>query len=397
MAPCLLAMAEPRKLPFLGGAIASVYGRICAQQAQGTKKCPIDSFRKLAESGADNESCNKIDPAFPEMLFATLPLVLEFRGMFDLVEFRHLKYIAAIAETGNFTRAAERLFLAQPSLSKQIKELEDGIGIQIFVRHHDGVRITPAGQMIVSYAIEAVKARNEIIQAARAVHGGTIPALRIGFSCFVQQDVLRSLRDAYASLFPGCPMQFSGGDPAQILRRMEEKSLDAAVLPLPISGEQWTVEPVASAPLAVCMRADDPLAQQIEIQPSELAKRLKIFRNPDAHPEAHARLMELLAEIGIKPDVACLATTPMDIQWMVQSGSGLALIDEKTKLDPSLTTRRIANVNWSADTAFVHPLSAEHPALPILIRHFRKVNGSKPAKHTPRRNRANDLQMTLLA
>ncbi|MFZ0662093.1 MAG: LysR family transcriptional regulator [Acidobacteriaceae bacterium] len=101
--------------------------------------------------------------------------------MFDLVEFRHLKYIAAIAETANFTRAAERLFLAQPSLSKQIKDLEDGIGIQIFVRHHDGVRITAAGQMVVSYAIEAVKTRNEIILAARAVHTGEIPALRIGF------------------------------------------------------------------------------------------------------------------------------------------------------------------------------------------------------------------------
>lgn len=317
--------------------------------------------------------------------------------MFDLVEFRHLKYIAAIAETLNFTRAAERLFLAQPSLSKQIKDLEDGIGIQIFVRHHDGVRITAAGQMIVSYAIEAVKSRNEIIQAARAVHCGEIPPLRIGFSCFVQQEVLRSLSDAYASLFPGCPMQFSGGDPAQILRRMEEKSLDAAVLPLPISGDQWTVEPVVSVPLAVCMRADDPLAQQIEIQPSELAKRLKIFRNPEAHPEAHARLMELLTEIGIEPEVDCLATTPADIQWMVQSGSGVALIDQKTPLDPSLTTRPIANVAWTADSAFVHLIHAEHLALPVLIRHFRKMNGIKPAKHIPRRKHTNDLQMKLLA
>ena len=316
--------------------------------------------------------------------------------MFDLVEFRHLKYIAAIAETLNFTRAAERLFLAQPSLSKQIKYLEDGIGIQIFVRHHDGVRITAAGQMIVAYAIEAVKSRNEIIHAARAVHCGEIPPLRIGFSCFVQQDILRSLSDAYASMFPDCPMQFSGGDPAQLLRRMEDKILDAAVLPLPISGANWVVEQIASAPLVVCMRADDPLAQQIEIQPSELGKRLKIFRNPESHPEAHARLMEMLAEIGIEPEVSCLATTPADIQWMVQSGSGLALIDQKTPLDSSLTTRPIANVKWTADTAFVHPLSAEHPALPVLIRHLRKINGSKPAKHTHRRKHANDLQMKLL-
>ena len=317
--------------------------------------------------------------------------------MSDLVEFRHLKYIAAIAETANFTRAAERLFLAQPSLSKQIKDLEDGIGVQMFVRHHDGVRVTAAGQMVVSYAQEAVKARNEIILAARAVHCGEVPALRIGFSCFVQREILRSLSDAYASLFPDFRIQFAGGDPAQILRRMEEKNIDAAVLPLPVSGSDWAIERIASAPLLVCMRADDPLAQHTEIQPSELGKELKIFRSPEAHPEAHARLMEMLAEIGIGPEVSCLATTPADIQWMVQSGIGLALINQKTPLDPSLTTRPIANVNWTVDTAFIHPVDADHPALPVLTRDFRKAHGAQSVRHAPRRKQANDLQMKLLA
>lgn len=316
--------------------------------------------------------------------------------MSDLVEFRHLKYIAAVAETLNFTRAAERLFLAQPSLSKQIKDLEEGIGIQIFVRHHDGVRITAAGQMVVSYAQEAVKTRNEIIKAAHAVHCGEIPALRIGFSCFVQQEILRSLSDAYSSLFPDCRIQFAGGDPAQILRRMEEKSLDAAVLPLPVSGRDWAIEQIASAPLVVCMRTDDPLAQQIEIQPLELGKKLKIFRSPEAHPEAHARLMEMLAEIGIEPEESCLATTPADIQWMVQSGSGLALINQKISLDPSLTTRPIANVNWTADTAFVHSVRAKHPALPVLIRHLRKNENRNPPKQIQSKKQGT-LQLELLA
>src|SRR6185437_15192146 len=161
-------------------------------------------------------------------------------------------------------------------------------------------------------------------------------------------------------------------------------------LPLPITGENWVVEQVASAPLVACMRADDPLAQHTEIQPSELGKSLRIFRSPEAHPEAHARLMEMLAEIGIEPEVSCLATTPADIQWMVQSGSGLALIDQKTSLDPSLTTRPIANVSWTTETAFVHPMCAEHPALPVLIRHFRKMNGIRPAKHLPHKRRANE-------
>ncbi len=81
--------------------------------------------------------------------------------MSDLVEFRHLKYIVAVAETANFTRAAERLFLAQPSLSKQIKDLEDEIGFPIFVRNRDGVRITPAGQMIICLCTGSVVGASE--------------------------------------------------------------------------------------------------------------------------------------------------------------------------------------------------------------------------------------------
>jgi DNA-binding transcriptional LysR family regulator len=88
--------------------------------------------------------------------------------MSDNLEFRHLRYIVAIAETRNFTRAADRLFLTQPSLSRQIKDLEDDIGFPIFLRNRSSVDITPAGQLVVSYAQEALQERAELIRAARA-------------------------------------------------------------------------------------------------------------------------------------------------------------------------------------------------------------------------------------
>jgi DNA-binding transcriptional LysR family regulator len=138
--------------------------------------------------------------------------------MSDLVEFRHLKYIVSVAEAANFTRAAERLLLAQPSLSKQIKDLEDEIGFPIFVRNRDGVRITPARQMIIAYAQEALSVRREIMSMARAVHRGELAPLRLGFSPFVDPELLEFFRDGYAGLFPDCPIHFSGGNCLHILR-----------------------------------------------------------------------------------------------------------------------------------------------------------------------------------
>lgn len=317
--------------------------------------------------------------------------------MSDLLEFRLLKYIVAVAQTANFTRASERLFLAQPTLSQQVIALEEGIGVRIFTRRREGIHLTPAGQMLYVYAQEMLDLRDEVVNAARAMDRGEIPPLRIGLSSFINPDVLQSLRQAYSRLFPESPMQMTGGHPIQLLHRLEEKSLDAAILPLPVTGTNWVVAHIASDPLVVCMRSDDPLAAVREIQPSELADRLKVFRDPETHPAAHHRLMEMLIEIGIRPEATCLAATPADIQLMVQSGCGLALIDEKTALAPNLTSRPVAGVRWTADTAFVHHANADHLALSILLRHLPKMRRTPVRKLPVQQRELKPTQLELLA
>ena len=155
--------------------------------------------------------------------------------MSDLLEFRLLKYIAMIAETGNFTRAAERLYLAQPSLSEQIKNLEEGLGIEIFERGRNRVEPTPAGLILVNYAKEAMRSRNEIVKAARAIHQGEVPPLRLGFCGFVPTVALEGFQRLYESVFPACPVHLAGGNPAQIVDRLKRKTLDCALLPMPVS------------------------------------------------------------------------------------------------------------------------------------------------------------------
>jgi len=201
--------------------------------------------------------------------------------MSELVEFRHLKYIVAIAETGNFTRAAERLFLSQPALSKQIKDIESDIGFQIFERTRDGVIPTAIGQMVVDYAMETLYGRTHVFTLAKEIFLGKIPPLRMGFSCFVNSRHLQAFRTAYARKFPNCVLQLSGGDTVNILQRMERGDLDCAVLPLPVIGAKWVVEQIATTPLVACMRLDDPLAGESEVSLREIAERLTIFRDPD--------------------------------------------------------------------------------------------------------------------
>jgi len=304
--------------------------------------------------------------------------------MSDTVEFRHLKYIVAIAETGNFTRAAERLFVSQPALSKQIKDIEEEIGFLVFERTREGVFPTPLGQTVVDYAVATLDGRKQIFSLAKEIIRGNIPPLRMGFSCFVNSRHLQTFRARYSKHFPNCGLQLSGGDSVHVLQRLERSDLDCAVLPLPIVGTNWVVEQIASAPLVACMRNDDVLADRSEITLSDLVKRLTIFRDPDGHPAAHARLLQMFSEAGHSVHISCSAAAPSDIQLLVRDGYGVALVNEDMLLEKDITTRRLAGVHWTADTAFVYAADAKHPALAHIARSVFKQQAIPPPTEAKR-------------
>lgn len=308
-------------------------------------------------------------------------------AMSDSLDFRLLRYIVAVAETANFTRAAERLYLAQPSLSKQIKDLEEDLRFPIFERSRNGVHATPAGEMVLAYAKDTLKSRDELITMARAVHFGQLPALRVGFSTFVNAELLKRFHDDYCAMFPRCEIQLAGGDQASILEKIRQHILDCAVLLLPISGDHFQVQQVASSPLVVCLRSNDATTSRTELDIREIAPRIKVFPDPQAQPAAYARFVALFRQLDVPMQVTCLAGTPAEIQWMVKAGYGLALIDQLTVLDAGLTTRPLTGLDWTVDTAFVYQNRTDHIALSFLERslaqrwkHGRKTPGSESAQ-----------------
>jgi len=153
--------------------------------------------------------------------------------MSDSLTFRLLQYIKAVADTLNFTRAAERLYVAQPSLSQQIRELEDQLGFPIFARN-GGIRVTDSGRLLVAYAECALRERDEIVAMARAIHRCQVPPLHLGFSSFINVGLLENFRESYSEMFPGCEIQLSGSDPVLALQRLNQRRLDCAILPMPI-------------------------------------------------------------------------------------------------------------------------------------------------------------------
>lgn len=293
--------------------------------------------------------------------------------MSDSLTFRLLRYIKVSSETLNFTRAAQRVFVAQSSLSHQIGKLEDEIEVQIFQRVQNGLKLTPAGRIVVAYAESALQEWDHTVAMARAVQRNEVPPLRLGFSSFINAKLLERFREAYDRMFAGCTIRLQSGDPLLCLQRLDNRTLDCAVLPMPIDSSIYSVQLIARSPLVVCMRADDSLADRSPLNIDEIARRITIFRDPELHPSAHSRLVEMFEEAGVTIHLGCSARTPTEMQWMVKERYGLALIDQLSPLDPGLVTRPISRLNWTADTAFVHSSYADHVALPFIERFFQHI------------------------
>ncbi|WP_260705718.1 LysR family transcriptional regulator [Edaphobacter flagellatus] len=291
--------------------------------------------------------------------------------MSDIVEFRHLEYLVAIAERRNFSKAAEHVLRSQPAISHQIKMVEADIGYPLLVRDgRNGVHPTPAGEFVLAWARVILPQKKETFRMAKAIHDGTVPPLRMGFSSFVNSFLLDNFRLVYQGMFPDCEIQLSGADTQHVLERLEAGTLDCALLPMPIDRDRWDVREVAHSPLVICMRSDDALSTQVQVDIREVAQRLKVFRDPELHPAAHARLSEMFSELGIDLHLASSAATPADIQMMVKQGYGLALIDQLWPLDAGLITRPLAGLKWTADFAFVTARGQKHMALMFIERYL---------------------------
>lgn len=262
--------------------------------------------------------------------------------------------IKASAETLNFTRAAEQVFVAQSSLSHQIGKLESNIDVAIFNRLQNGLKLTPAGRIVATYAENTLKEWDQMLVMARAVQRNEVPPLRLGFSSFINAKMLEKFREGYERMFSGCAIQLMSGDPLLCLQRLDARQLDCAILPMPVESVPYSVQQISQSPLVVCMRSDDVLAEYAQVDIYEAAQRITIFSDPELHPSAHSRLIEMFGEMGISINLACSARTPTEIQWMVKERFGLALIDQLAPLDPGLITRPISGLNWTADVAFVY-------------------------------------------
>ncbi|MER6496560.1 MULTISPECIES: LysR family transcriptional regulator [Streptomyces] len=188
------------------------------------------------------------------------------------LEVRQLRYFVAVAEELHFGRAAERLGMAQPPLSRTIRDLERQLGVTLFERTTRQVRLTGAGEVLLRDARTALEAVTAA--ARRARHAGSVsPRLRIALKADIDGGLLPQILDAYgadrAALPPELVLGAIGAQP-QVLR---EGRADVALVLRPVDERGLDSEPLLTEPVLVAMAAGDPLAARTELCLADLSGR----------------------------------------------------------------------------------------------------------------------------
>jgi DNA-binding transcriptional LysR family regulator len=218
-----------------------------------------------------------------------------------VVELRHLRYFIAVAEELNFSRAADRLHMAQPPLSAAIRQLERELGVELFVRTTREVRLTDAGRAFLEGARRTLADAKRAAQDAKRAGAGELGRLRIAFSWSTRFDTLPALGRAFRAGHPDVELLAQEMWNARMPPAFRSGSIDVAVSLCPEIAAELELAPIRKERLVALLPQSHPLAREQAIPLSTLADEEFIVFPRDIAPRLHDAFMAIYRRAGFEP------------------------------------------------------------------------------------------------
>lgn len=213
------------------------------------------------------------------------------------VDFTRLRYFVAVAEELHFRRAADRLMITPPPLSKQIKLLENELGGALFERDYHNVRLTPLGESLLEPARDILTRVDQFALLATRITKSANP-IRIGATAYAPSDFLAKLETAVGTL-PAATEFSVPGSAAEVTAKLMSGHLDIGLIHLPTSDKRLRHRVVASYPGAIAVRYDDPLAAADRVGIEALRDRDVVIDFARPNPVVLAGLTRSLHARGV--------------------------------------------------------------------------------------------------
>jgi len=242
------------------------------------------------------------------------------------MELRHLRYFVTVAEELHFGRAAFRLSIVQPSLSQQIRQLEDELGFPLFYRTKRSVELTDAGKVFLSEARQVLAQVQEAKRSAQRASRGEVGRLVVGYISSSTYDLLPLMLRLYRERFPEVEVGLRELTTQEQVRALEEEYIQVGLLRLPISAPLLNVEVVRREPIVCVLPEAHPLATHERIAVSLLAHEPFVLQSSHRGAGYYVQLMRLCLASGFSPNVIQEVTEMHTIVSLVAAGMGVSLV-----------------------------------------------------------------------
>jgi LysR family hydrogen peroxide-inducible transcriptional activator len=246
--------------------------------------------------------------------------------MSSLPTIKQLRYLIAISETLNFTRAAEVCFVGQSTLSAGLKELEDSLGVQLVERDKHSVSLTPIGQGVVERAQRLIVQADDLVDFVEGSAGNMMGVIKLGVIPTIAPFLLPLFLPKMREQFPDLKIVLREDLTANLIDKLNRHELDFALIALPYDTKGFLMKELFNDEFWLIGKEDDPSLKNQEIQlTNRLTDRILLLEEGNClrdHTLAACKKTEIASQNGIE------ATSLLTLVQMVEYGLGMALIPE---------------------------------------------------------------------
>ena len=252
-----------------------------------------------------------------------------------MIDVKPLRYFVTLAETRHFGRAAARLNLSQPPLSRQLAALEAALGVTLVERNPRSVTLTAAGERFYTDAKAILASLEQAAKNARAASVGDMGQLTIGFTMCAAYSVLPAYARAYGSAYPEVTLNLREVVSNDLATQVLNAQIDAAIMfPGSQHGSKNTAldtRTIFSEPLCVALLRQHPLAQARQLNIAQLAREPFVMASEAVSPSLRATIVDHCRHGGFTPDVRFEVQLQQTVLSLVDEGVGIALVPESMR------------------------------------------------------------------
>lgn len=297
------------------------------------------------------------------------------------MEFRQLKYFKAVAEELNFSRAARRLNIAQPPLTRQIRSLERELGVELFYRTNRRVELTEAGNIFLGEVQCILEQIEQSALIAQRASRGEIGKLVVAFEGSSAYDIVPTSLKTYRERFPNVELVVLGMTTGEQVQALHERQIAVGFVVPPLRGKEKeiAIEPVMQEPLVLALPEHHPLAKQERVKVRSLANEPFIMALHDSGCGLYDRVIAVCRRAGFSPRVRQEVNEMQVMLGFVAADLGIAILSASVRQfqRPGVVYRQLQPASPEVALAIIWRKDERSPALQAFLEVVKELSAMR--------------------